>query len=154
MAQEKTKFNMAALESTLELYFNKKAPSLPSNVKEIIVKYSPYLILISIICILPVFFGLLGLSTMLLPASFYGYGGVGYGAKFTISTLFSLISLVISVVALPGMFKRSEKSWRLIFYGSLVSFVSNLISFNLGSLIIGSAISWYVLFQVKSYYKN
>jgi hypothetical protein len=45
-------------------------------------------------------------------------------------------------------------AWKLIYYVALVSAVSSLLRFDLFGLIVGTAISLYFLYQVKSYYKN
>lgn len=140
------------LESKLDLYFNKKAPNLPENIKESIVKYSPYITLIIMIICLPIILFALGLGTVLLPLSFLG--GLGTGFKGMISLIFLVITLTLTTVALPGLFKRAKKSWKLMFYCSLISTVQNLLTFNISNLIIGSVISWYFLFQIKNYYKN
>lgn len=133
---------LSKLEATLDLYFGKKAPPMPENIKELIVKYSPYLIIIALILTFPIILIAFGLR---------GFGGV-----FNFSTwgLFALVALVIEVIAIPGLLKRTKQSWMLMFYASLITLVSNLLSLNLGSLLIGGAISFYILFQIKSYYKN
>ena len=59
----------------------------------------------------------------------------------------------LQVMAIPGLFKRKIKSWRLLFYISLISALLSLVKFDLGGLIVGTGISWYILFQIKSYYK-
>jgi len=62
--------------------------------------------------------------------------------------------MILEIVALPGLFKRTKNSWELMFYASLIMVLSYIFALNIGSLIIGGAISFYVLFQIKSYYKN
>jgi hypothetical protein len=140
------------LESKLDLYFNKKAPNLPENIKESIVKYSPYIAIIVMIMCLPMLLFTLGLGGLLLPLGILG--GIGSGFKAMINLVFMVITLAFSIAALPGLFKRTKKSWKLMFYCSLLTTLSNLLTLNLGNLIIGSIISWYFLFQIRSYYKN
>jgi len=142
---------LGQLENTLEMYLVKKAPfNLPDNIKEIIVKFAPWITLILLVLALPGILLILGLGTVLMPVSYLG--GVRAGAGFSIAMIFTVITLVLEVVALPGLFKRSIKAWRLVYYASLVSALENLISFNLGGLIIGTLISLYILFQVKEKY--
>lgn len=142
---------LGQLESTLEEYLVKKAPfTLPDNIKEIIVKFAPWITLILLVLALPGILFVLGVGTFLMPVSYLG--GVRAGAGFSIAMIFTVITLVLEVIALPGLFKRSIKAWRLIYYSSLVSAVGSLISFNLGALIIGTLISLYILFQVKEKY--
>lgn len=142
---------LGQLEDTLEVYLVKKAPALPENVKEIIVKFAPWLTLIMLIIALPAILFAFGLGAIVAP--FAMLGGVHAGISWGLGLVFSAITLVIEVIALPGLFKRSKASWNLLFYATLVTAVDNLISFNLGGLVIGSLISWYFLFQVKEYYK-
>lgn len=144
--------DMALLESTLENLFVKKAPALPKNIKNLIIQFGPWLLLISIIYSLPSLFTLLGLGTISLP---FGYwGGTRYGQHFSSSLVFILVITTLNTIALPGLFKRQKQGWKLLFYSSLAAFVQNLLSFNLGSLVIGSALSWYILFQIKSSFKK
>jgi len=132
--------NMSGLESALENIFVKKAPTLPENFKEIIVKYGPWLLLISLVLSLPSLLALFGLGSIALPFSYLK--GTIYGQRFSYNLIFIFAITVLNAIALPGLFKRQQKSWKLLFYSSLVAFVQNLLSFNLGSLVIGSALSW------------
>ncbi len=139
------------LENKLEEFFTKKMPSFPDKAKEIIVKYGPYFILVMMFLTIPAILTILGLGAMFTP--FALMGGVGFGIISIMSLLFLIGMIALQIVALPALFKRQLKGWKILFYLSLISAVSNIINFDLGSLIIGTGISWYVLFQVKSYYK-
>lgn len=149
--QTNLKGSLNQLESTLDLYFVKKAPALPANIKELIVKFGPYLVLLSIIVSVPAILTLLGVGAFLAP---FGYGaGTGYGLNYTISILFLVVNVVMMALALPGLFKRTLSSWKLVFYASLISIVSSLAGFNFVGALINAVISFYFLFQIKSYYK-
>jgi hypothetical protein len=139
------------LEAQLEPIFAKQLPSLPENVKEIIVKFAPYLAIIGVVFSLPAILAVLGLGAVAVP--FAALGGVSAFTGLSLSIIFLVISTIIMIMAIPGLFARSIKAWRLMFYSTLVSAVSSLVAMNLGGLIIGTAISFYFLFQVKSYYK-
>jgi hypothetical protein len=142
---------LKTLEVEIEkLALHKKVPSLPDNVKEIIVKLTPWLILLSMIMFVPIILTALGISTLMLPLSYLG--GIRLGISHTLGLIFALIYLILEGLALPGLFKRQQKAWRLLFYLSLLTVLKNLLNFDLGSLIIGGAISFYFLFQVKSKY--
>ncbi len=148
----KTKLDLSSLEKTLEDIFVGKAPALPKNIKEIIVTYGPWVILISLIASLPSLLALLGLGSITMP---FGYwGGMRYARHFGTSTIFLFAITLLNAMALPGLFKRLKKSWKLLFYSSLVAFIQNLLNFDLGSLVVGSAVSWYVLFQIRSSFKK
>jgi len=142
---------MKTLDDTLELYLVKKAPSIPENIKEFIVKFSPWITVILLVISLPAILLALGVGTIATPFAYLG--GLRFGFSYTISLLFTAAILVIEAIAIPGLFKRSMSAWKLLFYASLISALQSLISFNLGGLIIGTGLSLYVLYQVKSYYK-
>ena len=153
--KESSVLNMQSLENLeikLEEIFTKKVPALPENIKEIIVKYSPYVVLVILIFTLPLILSLFGIGAILLPASFLG--GIGSGISSFVTLIFSIATLIVEILALPGLFKRAKRSWKLMFYNSLIMLVQYIFTMNIGGLVIGSAISWYFLFQIKSYYKN
>ena len=142
---------MDKLIEQLDLYFGKKAPQLPKSVKEFLVKISPYLAIIGVVLFVISIFPLLA-------AGLGSLGAVGYyGAGLSRTSLFvhlivSVIVSVIYLIAIPGLFKRSMRSWTLVFYTVLITGVSDLITFSLASLIIGLLIGFYVLFQIRTYY--
>jgi len=141
---------LTQIEEKLDLYFGKKAPAMPENIKEFIVKYSPYLTLIALALSISALLLALGLSSAFMPLAYAG----GYRPAFSLSSIISLVAMILEIVALPGLFKRTKNSWELMFYASLIMVLSYIFALNIGSLIIGGAISFYVLFQIKSYYKN
>ena len=132
----------------------KKAPfALPMGLKEFIVKVSPYLVIIFAILALPLILAAVGLSAVLAPFAMMGGYGWGYGA--IISLIASVIVLVMEVIAVPGLFKRTKNGWRMVFYASIVSFIGSILSISgIVGCIIGAIIGWYILFQVKDMYKN
>jgi prepilin signal peptidase PulO-like enzyme (type II secretory pathway) len=81
-------------------------------------------------------------------------GGMGWGFFGIVGVVTSVIALVLDVMAIPGLFKRTHASWRLLFYATLVSLIGGLLSYNPVSAVIGAIIGWYILFQVKVLYKN
>lgn len=147
----KNKSVLITLEDKLEELLVHKAPPLPTAWKEVIVQYSPWITLILMILVVPPLLALLGLGAVLAPVSYMG--GVNNGINYTFSLLVSVVSLVLEAMAIPGLFKRSRKAWYLLYYSTLLGAVSSLIEFNIGGLIIGTLVSMYILFQVKSYYK-
>ncbi len=102
------------------------------------------------VMLLPIILIALGLSAVVLPFSYLG--GLHTGFSSTLGFIFAFGMIILEFMALPGLFKRQEKGWRLMFYSTLLSLVQQLLSFNLGGLVIGGAISLYILFQVKSKY--
>jgi len=141
---------LADWEQKINAFVQEKAPKLPENIVNFIVKINPYLIIISLVLTLPILLFAFGLGALISPLAFLN---VGYGVHFSLSTIFTLIILVLNAMAIPGLFKRLKSAWNLMFYASLVQALSYLLSFSLGSLIIGTAISWYFLFQIRKEYK-
>ncbi len=135
-------------EKSLEDFFA-KLPQLPANFREIIVKYGPWVLAARLILAVPALLAALGLGVGLLPMAGLGYGGYGYGFWVWIYAAI----LGVAVWALPGLFKRQKYAWRVMFYLTLGMGVASLLSLSLGSLILGTGLSLYVLFQIKSYYK-
>ena len=135
---------------------SKKLPQLPDSVGEFLVKYGPYLMIVSVVVgvigILTSFGLMAAFSPMIRESYRYGYG-YRYGTHFSIYGIVQLISMVLMAIAIPGLLKRSKAAWNLMFYASLVTAISYLVSMNLGSLIIGMAINWYFLFQIRKFYK-
>jgi len=148
------------LEAMLDEYMVKKAPfALPKEAKEFIANVSPYLVIVFAVLALPLIFTAIGISTALAPFAMMGglAGGYGFGWGFSavLSLIVSVVVLVIEVLAVPGLFKRSKKAWKMLFYASIVSLVGSIISISgLVGGIIGAVIGWYILFQVKELYKN
>lgn len=143
--------SVGKLENTLKVYFVDKAPfQLPPAVKEAIVQFGPWITLVLLILALPVIFAALGLTAVLMP--FSAASGAHTEINY-LSVILSVIVLILEGLALPGLFRRSKSGWNLLFYSSIVSAIDNLITFNIGGLVLGLLIGWYILFQIRSYYK-
>jgi len=143
--------SLSKLDGFLEDYLVKKTPAIPKQIKELIVDYGPYLIIVSLLFAIPSILALFGLST--LSSSFRSFGRLGYGFNLTFSTIVWLISLVIEAVALPGLLKKKASAWKLMYYVTLVNAVYSLLTVNIVGFLIGTILSFYILFQIKSYYK-
>ena len=127
---------------------------MPKGLKEFIVKAAPYLVILGIIV---VGLSLLAILPLVLGTSSYmAVAPMMYNAGATtqlwIGLIFSAAVLVLNIMALPGLFKRTHKSWDLIFYGQLLGLVHMLLSMSLVGLVINAIIGFYVLFQVRPYY--
>ena len=153
MAQKNAdlKQGLSQLEDTLEVYLVKKAPfSIPENWKELIVQFTPYLTILGIVGSVLILFG-----ALLSP--FTAFLGPRYALSYSFNYVLSMVALAVVVVleamAVPGLFKRQEKAWRFLFYASLVNAVSGFLGGDWVGMIIGTLLFWYVLFQVKEYYR-
>jgi len=155
---EKNNFRslLKKLEDGLDLYLNKKAPQLPDSWKEFLVKLAPYLSIIGVILGIPAVLALFGLGTVAVPFGTLGgmlTGRPFLGIQYLVNTTFLAIVIVLEALAISPLFKRASKGWRYLYYAALVSGVQNILNANVGGLVIGTLLSLYVLFQVKSYYK-
>lgn len=142
------------LEALLEQYFGKKAPVLPQNVKEIIVKIAPYLTILSVILTIPailLLFGLGGVATVLSPLG--GVESVTGLPTMWVGIVLLIPSVILEGMAIPGLFSRSLSAWRLIFWAQLISVVASLVQLNILGAVLSILIGFYLLFQVKNLYK-
>ena len=147
---------LGKLEVTLDEYLVKKAPQLPEGWKEVIVKFAPYLAIIGVVMGIPGVLALLGMGTILAPLGLVGGMMTGrpfLGFGYIVSVLFLGVMILLEGLAIPGLFSRSKKAWTYLYWSALVGVVQNIVSFNVGGLVIGGLISMYFLFQVKEYYK-
>jgi hypothetical protein len=145
------KFDMNKLKEILQKYLVDKCPiALPDSVKEFIVKVSPVMALIGVIISFPVFFAYFGISLISLPfASVSNYGFMHY-----VDMAKTIGSFIFEIIVLPGLFKRTVKVWNLLFYFAIFNLVFSVLTFNIGSIIVGTIISFYLLFQCRSKYIN
>jgi hypothetical protein len=134
----------------LDYYLVQKAPfQIPAEIKELLVKFGPWIALVLLVLSLPGLLLVLGIGTAFMP-----YGGVGYAAGFTYLTVLLLAQLVLLVMALPGLFKRKMSAWKLMLWSQLVGIVLSLLSGSILGAIIGGLIGLYILFQIRSLYVN
>jgi hypothetical protein len=146
---------IAQLEAMLDEYMVKKAPfALPLGLKEFLATVAPYLIIIGVVLALPALLVAFGISTAFAPVAMMGGYGYGWGTSMMITLATTIVVLVLEVMAVQGLFKRTHAAWRLMFYVSLVQLVGGVLAMNLVGAIIGAIIGWYILFQMKDMYKN
>ncbi|MFC1627404.1 hypothetical protein ACFL18_02535 [Patescibacteria group bacterium] len=141
----------AQLENTLELYLKKKAPPLPKNVKEMVVSFAPWINVILILIAAPALLAVFGFTAKIAPYAYWA--GARLGGMYYISLAFLGITLVLRVMALPGLFSRSMGGWKMLYYSTLVNLVYSAFNYNLFSGVIGAVVGLYFLFQVKASYK-
>ena len=154
MAEGSSQNPLAQLEGTLDEYFGKKAPALPQNIKAIIVKIAPYLVIISLIFTIPailVLFGLGSLATVLSPLG--GARSVAGVPTMWVGILLLIPAVILEAMAVPGLFSRKIAAWRYVYWAQLISIVSSLVQINIVGALLSALIGFYLLFQVKSLYK-
>jgi len=142
---------LADLDKLLEEYLLKKAPAIPEGAKEAIVKFAPWISVILMILAAPALLAAFGIGTFFTP--FALMGGLRLGVGYMAGYVFSAVIIVLELIALPGLFKRQMKSWRLIYYVTLLNAIHSAILFDLFGLVLGTLIGMYILFQVREYYK-
>lgn len=141
---------MDQLIATLDEYLVKKAPfQLPDSVKELLVKFGPWISIVLLVLLVPILLLALGIGTILMP-----FGGVGYATGFGLAAIFAIVQIVLLVMAIPGLFARKKSAWMLMFYEQLIKFVGSLVSGSVVGAIIGTLIGLYVLFQLREKYVN
>ncbi|MFH1827395.1 MAG: hypothetical protein ABH812_03135 [bacterium] len=157
MAGKKIDFSssLCQLENILELYLVKKAPQLPKTVKDLIVVLTPWFTLLGVVFSIPLVFIAFGLGALIGPLSVITgpVSAINYGLVYSFSMIILAIALVFDVIALPGLFGRKAKGWKFIYWATLISFLSSLFSSNLFGGLLGTLISLYFIFQIKTYYK-
>ena len=130
------------LEDLCDEYLVKKAPTIPGNIKDAIVKFGPW---ISIFLVIKLAMNIL---------DFMGLG-LNFGFIYTVSTIIDGITLVLMIMAIPKLLKQMKSGWNLMFYVALLQGINSAVLFNIWGLVmglIGMLLSLYILFQVKSHY--
>ena len=129
-----------------------KLPVLPVNVKEAIVKIAPWLALVFGILGILAAIAATGLMTVLSPFMLLG-GGVGAATGGLVGAVLALAGSVLTLMSYSGLKDRKMAGWKLAFYSQAVGVVSSLVALNLVGAVISGLIGFYLLFQIKSYYK-
>jgi hypothetical protein len=147
---------MAQLEDMLNQYLNKKAPAIPTAGKEALVKFAPYLAILSVILMIPTILAVLGLGAFLAPLGLIGGAMTGrpfLGFGYLIGVVFSIVILVLTILSINPLFKRERKGWLYMYYAALLGGVNSILHLDLVGLIITTGLWLYLLFQVREYYK-
>ncbi len=137
------------LEKFLEDLF-KKLPPLPANVVDTIFKITPILALV--FGILGVLLSIAGLGVLSALAPFAMMGGVSPYGLGIVATVGWLISSVMMLVAFLGLKAGKKSGWDLLFWSEVVNAATAVIGISIGS-VLGAAIAFYILFQIKPKYK-
>ncbi|HVB32733.1 MAG TPA: hypothetical protein VNE60_14505 [Gemmatimonadaceae bacterium] len=131
----------------LDYYLVQKAPfQIPPGWRELIVRFAPWIAVVLLVLSLPVVLVALGLSAAALPFAATGAPGLGF------TMIVIIVTLVLDVMALPGLFARRMGGWRLIFCARLVTIVSSLLRGAIVGALLGGLISLYILFQIRPLY--
>ncbi len=148
---------LEGLEGFFDTYLRIKSPvQLPTGAKEFIVKYGPWITLVILIiaaaAIIPLTIVALGLTAVTFPfAAATGYAG--HSVMGLIYIGIGIVTLVMEAIAIPKLLKRQLGGWKLVYWASLLSALSSLLSLSIISLVLGLIISMFILFQIREYYK-
>lgn len=129
-----------------------KFPPLPANAKDILTKIAPWFALI---------FGILGVLGSVAAAGFLTAlspfvalgGGVGYATGGIVGALLMVVASVMLILAYPGLRDHKTAGWKYAFWSQTVNIIGSVIALNLLGAVISAIIGYYLLFQIKSYYK-
>lgn len=142
---------MDELVKTMEQWFD-KLPQLPANVREVLVKIAPWLALVFGVLGVLASLAATGLMAALSPFMVLG-GGVGAATGGVVGAVLALVGSVLELASFPGLKDRKMSGWKLAFYSEAVGVISSVVALNLVGAVISAAIGFYLLFQIKSYYK-
>jgi len=153
---------LASFEAWLyDMLYDKVPFKLPKSVQDVLVQFGPWITLVVAIISLPAILTLFGIGAV---ASYYtALVGVTYTPMHYIAIVVLVVQIVIMLVAVSPLLKRQRKGWQLLFYASTISVAYSLFD-SLGSGgfailgliwgLIGAAISYYVIFQIRAHYKS
>jgi len=137
------------LEKELEPVFLQKFPPFSDSVKEFLVQYGPYLMLVlSVIGV----FGVLAAIGIVGAGVGMGAVSVGMGFNAYVSVALGVVTLVLYLMAFTPLRARKRAGWNLLYYALLIGLISNLIELNVLAFIIGGLIGFWVLFQIREKY--
>ncbi|NIJ51928.1 hypothetical protein [Dyadobacter arcticus] len=137
------------LEKELEPIFLQKFPPFSDTVKEFLVKYGPYFLLVLSVI------GIFGLLTAFgVGSAALGLGAVspGIGFNFYLGIVLGTVTLIMYLMAFTPLKARKRAGWNLLYYALLVGLVSNLIQLSILGALIGGVIGFWVLFQIREKY--
>jgi hypothetical protein len=110
--------------------------------------------------IIALIFGIIGILlslagiaalTALAPAAIVT-GGHGYSGGILAAILW-LASSILLFAAYSGTKARKMSGWNMLFWGEIVSLIGSLITLSIIQGLISALISFYLLYQIKSYYQ-
>ncbi len=146
---------VSQVDTTLDPYFTNKAPQLPSNIRELLVTLTPYFTILGVVLAVIGLLVLVGVSAFASPflLMFAGVSGASAVGGEILSIIFMAVQAGLEAMAIPGLFKHQRSAWQLLFMAAIVGALYNLVTMNLISLVINFLISFYILYQIKGYYK-
>jgi len=128
-----------------------KLPELPKSATDVLVRITPWIALIfGVLGVLGSLAGL-GILTALSPFVMMG-NGIGGTATSLLTAVLSLARSASLLAAFPGTKAHKMQGWKMLFWSEVVSTVSSVLLISLTG-VIGAFIGFYLLYQIKRYYK-
>lgn len=139
------------LEEALYNLFVKIMPGLPPKLKDSIVSFAPWLIIGSLLLMSPILIAMFTAGIFSLPVMI----AMGpFAIRMVYATLATFAFFSLQIIAIPGLFKQSRRSWQLLFYAELLMGISDLSYISLVSVLTHTILPMYILFQVRERYSN
>ena len=164
---------LKSLETSLNDVFVKSAPPLPPNAKKVIVQYLPYINLVLGILTLLLAYGLYSAAHTIdravdtLNSISVAYGGTAVNTNHLTTVVWLAIAVlaveaVLYIAAFSGTKARKKSGWDLLFYALLINVVYGIVAVftdyggagRLVGSLVGSAIGFYFLFQIRASYSG
>ncbi|HEX8931725.1 MAG TPA: hypothetical protein VF810_01060 [Patescibacteria group bacterium] len=123
-----------------------KVPNLPKGGRDVLVAIAPWLALIFGILGIIGGIGALGLSPLAM------LGGLNTSFMILVAGVGGIISSILMLIAYPKLRKKQYKGWEWLFWSEVVGTVASVLSLSIMSIIF-VLVGFYLLFQIKSYYK-
>jgi len=159
------------LENQLDKTFGKNAPQLPKNGKDMLIQWTP--VVAAVIGVLSRWaawnlWHWAHLAERVIGGICNAYTVAGCGAyvssRFSLWLWASILLLgvegVLYLLAYPGLQARKKQGWNYLFYGALLNVVYAIVSLFAGynatssfvGALVGSAVGFYFLFQIRGAY--
>ncbi len=142
------------IESKWGSFFIEKVPALPLSLKELLVNWMWWLVLIGVVFLI---WSLIGVLTLLFGISSFAPWSMVMGPFMWLAMLIyfggMLIVLYFEIKALPLIKERKRLGWQYLYWGLLVSLAAEILSFNWVGAFLSALVGFYLLFQIKEYYK-
>ena len=136
------------LEKVLDRYLIDSTPELPSKWKSVIVEYLPWIILITILILLPITFA----SFLFSSAGSIIFSNIVGVFQTSVNVILGVPIILLYAYSIPGLLKRNKNTgWTPLFYANFLVIVFNLLTLNIYGFA-GAILTFYILFQIKSEY--
>lgn len=129
--------------------FTKKAPQLPKNAKDWLVKAMPWVILVFAVLTIPAILAALGVGVVVTPLVGDQVMTLGYWVGVT----GSIVQIALELLAVPSLFRREMQGWSLLYYSALIGALIAVVNLSIIGFV-GTIIELYILYQIKSQYQQ